>query len=178
VVYYINASIKEEYMRPYLKPPLRKLIIERDKECYLCGRPVAYVEGSDAPYDRQWRAFDAEGNTFHFEHVIPLVEGGLTDETNIRLACEECNLAKSRKERQNRAAGQLREASTIIKVKDGVYQELDHLRMGRQTFSDVIKELLDARLKVLELLSVLEGSLKYREWQREQLDKIQTGQRG
>ena len=68
--------------------------------------------------------------------------------------------------------------SKVIKVEDQIYNELDHLRMGRQTFSDVIKELLDARLKVLELLSVLEGSLKYREWQREQLDKIQTGQRG
>ena len=159
-------------MRPYLKPPLRKLIIERFKECYLCGRPVAYVEGSDAPYDRQWRAFDAEGNTFHFEHVIPLVKGGASDETNIRLACSACDLAKSRKERKSRVPGQLHEASKIIKVKAQVYQSLDQLRIGRQTFSDVIEDLLKARLSILELMNVLEGQLKFREWQREQLKKL------
>jgi len=62
--------------------------------------------------------------------------------------------------------------SKVIKVDDQVYAALDHLRPGRQTFSDVIKTLLESRLKVLELISVIEGQLGYREWQRERLDKI------
>lgn len=62
--------------------------------------------------------------------------------------------------------------SKVIKVDDKTYNELDHLRLGRQTFTDVISRLLESRLKVLEMMSVLEGQLGYREWQREQLDKI------
>ena len=165
-------------MRPYLKPPLRKLIIEKEKECYLCGRPVACVEGSDAPYERQWRAFDAEGNTFHFEHVIPLVEGGASDETNIRLACSGCNLAKSRKERKSRVPGQLREASKIIKVENHIYNALEKQKQGRQTFSDVISGLLSNRLEILEMMNVLEGQIGFRDWQRQKLEQLQKKEEG
>ncbi len=61
--------------------------------------------------------------------------------------------------------------SKAIKVEDHIYDSLDLLRVGRMTFSDVIMELLKARLTILEAMSRLEGQLKYREWQREQLDK-------
>ena len=58
--------------------------------------------------------------------------------------------------------------SKVIKVEDAIYQSLEQLKVGRQTFSDVILELLKSRLKMLEAMSTLEGQLKYREWQREQ----------
>lgn len=67
--------------------------------------------------------------------------------------------------------------SKVIKVEDQTYQELDQLRVGRQTFSEVVKELLRSRLKILEAMDVLEGQLRFREWQREQLNQTQTGQR-
>lgn len=62
--------------------------------------------------------------------------------------------------------------SKVIKLSDKDYQELDHLRLGRQTFSDVIRNLLESRIKVLEMFSILEGQLGYREYQREKLDKL------
>lgn len=62
--------------------------------------------------------------------------------------------------------------SKPIKVEDKIYDELDQLRVGRQTFSDVVENLLKARLSVLQLMSVLEGQLAFREWQREELEKI------
>ena len=58
--------------------------------------------------------------------------------------------------------------SKLIKVEDQVYKDLDRLRVGRQTFSDVIKEILAIRLKIFEVMNVLEGQLKYREWQQNQ----------
>jgi len=64
--------------------------------------------------------------------------------------------------------------SRVIKVEDQVYDWLDQLRDKRETFSDVIKELLDARERILELIRVLEGQLKFEEWKREQLQKIQV----
>lgn len=67
--------------------------------------------------------------------------------------------------------------SKVIKVEEAVYTQLDTLRVGRQTFSDVIDDLLTGRLKILEAIQMLEGILKYREWQREQLNQIQTGLR-
>lgn len=62
--------------------------------------------------------------------------------------------------------------SKVIRVEDKTYAALDHLRLGRQTFDDVIRNLLESRLKVLEMFSILEGQLGYREYQREKLDKI------
>jgi len=63
--------------------------------------------------------------------------------------------------------------SRVIKVEDQVYKKLDQLRVGRQTFSDVIEDLLRSRNKILEAMNVLEGQLKFREWQREQLVQLQ-----
>jgi len=37
--------------------------------------------------------FDAR----HYDHIIPLAEGGINDITNIQLLCEACNLSKGRK---------------------------------------------------------------------------------
>lgn len=62
--------------------------------------------------------------------------------------------------------------SKVIKVEEAVYNQLDTLRVGRQTFSDVIDDLLTGRLKILEAMQMLEGVLQYREWQREKLEKL------
>lgn len=55
--------------------------------------------------------------------------------------------------------------SKTIKLEDKVYDELEIFRDKRETFSEAVEGLLAARLKVLELFSILEGQLKYREWQ-------------
>lgn len=67
--------------------------------------------------------------------------------------------------------------SKMLKVNDQVYNQLDQLKVGHQTFSNVIGELLTARLKVFELINVLEGQLKYREWQQQELAKLTQSQR-
>lgn len=58
--------------------------------------------------------------------------------------------------------------SRAIKVEDRVYDELERMKEGRQTFSDIIEALLVTRLKTLELFGVLEGQIKFRRWQDEQ----------
>lgn len=62
--------------------------------------------------------------------------------------------------------------SRAIKVDDKVYQELDLLRGEGQTFSQVIKNMLIARIETFKVLSIMEGRLKYREWQRKELDAL------
>jgi len=61
--------------------------------------------------------------------------------------------------------------SKTIRVEESVYEELDLLRSKRETFCDVIGELLVTRGKTLEFLGILEGQIKFREWQHEQLEK-------
>jgi len=56
--------------------------------------------------------------------------------------------------------------SKAIKVEDQVYQELDLLRAKRATFSDVVEGLLKLRVRVMELMNVLEGELRYEDYQR------------
>jgi len=69
-------------------------------------------------------------------------------------------------------------SSKVIKVEDHIYKALDQLRVGRQTFSDVIEELLKSRLLILNAMNALEGQLKFREWQREQLEKLAAAREG
>jgi len=68
--------------------------------------------------------------------------------------------------------------SKVIKVENHIYTALDQLRVGRQTFSDVIEELLKSRLLILNAMNALEGQLKFREWQREQLEKLAAAREG
>ncbi len=59
--------------------------------------------------------------------------------------------------------------SRAIKVKDQVYLELDMIRDKGETFSQIIERLLQARLKMLEALNMLEGVLRYEQWKQKKL---------
>lgn len=68
--------------------------------------------------------------------------------------------------------------SKPIKVDDEIYQRLDQLRAKGETFGQVIEVLLDARLSVLQLINVLEGQLKYRQWQEDRLKQLSGNEEG
>ena len=158
-------------MRAFVNPQIRKAVIIRDNGCVYCGKAIACVTRDDAPYPRRWKAYDDQGNTFHFEHKVPLVAGGATDLSNIVLACRECNLEKARKERSKRAYEGGAAMGKAIKVGEPVYLELDTIRTKGQTFSQVIEELLACRLKLFETLNMIEGQLRYQEWRQKELQK-------
>lgn len=61
--------------------------------------------------------------------------------------------------------------SSAIKVEDQVYTELDLIRDKGETFSQVVERLLQARVKMFEMLSMVEGVLRYQEWKQKQLLK-------
>lgn len=65
--------------------------------------------------------------------------------------------------------------SKQLKIEDQVYGQLERIKGRGETFSGVIGELLRTREKLFLLLDSIEESLKYRDWQRDQLRKI-TGQ--
>jgi 5-methylcytosine-specific restriction endonuclease McrA len=80
----------------YVRWRVRKAVLERDKARVYCGRPVARIkDDSEGGPNDQWRAYDGEGRPFHFDHQIPFSRGGASDESNIVLACADCNLRKA-----------------------------------------------------------------------------------
>ena len=38
-----------------------------------------------------------EYNKVHYDHIVPLDQGGINDVSNIQLLCEKCNLTKGTK---------------------------------------------------------------------------------
>ena len=62
--------------------------------------------------------------------------------------------------------------SRAIKVEDHVYQELYSIQVKGQTFSQVIEDMLGARIKIFELLNVIECQLKYQDWKQKQIHEV------
>ena len=67
--------------------------------------------------------------------------------------------------------------SRAIKVEDKIYQELDDIKVKGETFSQVIETLLSGRKSVYTFLNVLEGTYNFREWQRQELERLQAAER-
>lgn len=64
--------------------------------------------------------------------------------------------------------------SKQIRLDDDTYLKLDQMRGKGESFNLAVRALLDARLKMLELISVLEGQIKYREWQDGRLKALRS----
>lgn len=67
--------------------------------------------------------------------------------------------------------------SRAIKVDEKVYGQLDQLRGKGETFSQVIEIILIARLSLFNMLTVLEGQLKYHEWKEKRLKELENKER-
>ena len=61
--------------------------------------------------------------------------------------------------------------SKTIRVEENAYLELDKLRDWKQTYSEVIEDLLATRAEICRFLDVVEGQIRFREWQREKLEQ-------
>jgi len=69
--------------REYIPETLRRQVVETAR--HLCGYCLTAEEISGAP--------------MHIEHIIPLAQGGTSDEENLWLACAWCNSHKGAKMR-------------------------------------------------------------------------------
>jgi len=58
-------------------------------------------------------------------------------------------------------------ASKTIKVTEPVYLELDKIREKRETFSDVVNRLLEARPHILRAYDLIAGAAEYGRRQQE-----------
>jgi len=65
----------------------------------------------------------------------------------------------------------------LIRVEDRIYNHLEQIRDKRQTFSQVIEELLTLRGSLFNMINVLEGQLKYNEWKAKRLQELEALER-
>ncbi|MGF7145027.1 hypothetical protein HNQ56_003460 [Anaerotaenia torta] len=70
--------------RVYMPEWVKRAVLFRDKGCCVfCKKDLTGLYSL------------LEDNEKHFDHIVPLNEGGLNDVCNIQLACQDCNLKKS-----------------------------------------------------------------------------------
>lgn len=64
---------------------VRRAVFYRDRGiCGTCSREISGLVNIS--------------NSKHFDHIVPLAQGGINDVTNIQLLCDKCNLAKGGRE--------------------------------------------------------------------------------
>ena len=82
--YYMASANPSECSRGSIPQWVKRAVKYRDRgKCIHCG---VNLSGE----------FDCEDEAFvHFDHIIPLHEGGLNDISNIQLLCQRCNLKKA-----------------------------------------------------------------------------------
>ena len=70
--------------RTYIPEWVKRAVLFRDKGCCVfCKKDLTGLYSL------------LEDNEKHFDHIVPLSEGGLNDVCNIQLSCQKCNLIKS-----------------------------------------------------------------------------------
>ncbi len=70
--------------RVYIPEWVKRAVLFRDKGCCVfCKKDLTGLYSL------------LEDNEKHFDHIVPLDEGGINDVCNIQLACKDCNLKKS-----------------------------------------------------------------------------------
>jgi HNH endonuclease len=63
----------------------KKAVFYREKgRCCLCGTDVTGTLRSD--------------DNYHFDHMVPLFQGGINDVSNVQLLCSKCNLSKGKRD--------------------------------------------------------------------------------
>jgi len=61
--------------------------------------------------------------------------------------------------------------SKLIRVEGETYDRLEAMKRRGETFDHVIRDMLDSRLSVFQLVDVLEGKARYADWKAEQIRK-------
>ncbi|RKY69242.1 MAG: hypothetical protein DRQ24_10960 [Candidatus Latescibacterota bacterium] len=70
--------------RVYLPIWVKRAVFYRDKgRCVVCGKDLTGTI--------------LTGEEVHYDHMVPLAEGGANDPTNFQLMCRNCNLSKAQK---------------------------------------------------------------------------------
>lgn len=86
-----DSRINDWYLRRFIPIDLKEKIIERDNfTCQECGKKI-YCGDEPAR-----KVIKMGTGLFHFDHIVPVQQGGRATEENLRLLCPKCNLRRKK----------------------------------------------------------------------------------
>lgn len=86
-----DTTVNDWYLKRFIPRDMKKRLLIRDKfKCQECNK---YVISDTASVDR---ALKFGSGLFHFDHIVPVSQGGRATEENLRLLCSSCNLRRKR----------------------------------------------------------------------------------
>ena len=85
-----DAEVKEVAKRRRVSPTQRKAVLERDGyKCRICGISKQYLDDKVPGLGEYLR--------LEIDHIIPIAQGGTSDESNLQCLCWRCNSVKGSK---------------------------------------------------------------------------------
>ena len=81
--HYMSRTHNTKFSHTYMPQWVKRAVFYRDRgKCVLCGRDLSGL--LMVPEDME----------IHYDHMVPIEQGGINDVSNIQLLCSECNLSK------------------------------------------------------------------------------------
>ena len=81
--HYMSLTHERKFTRGYMPQWVKNAVFYRDRgKCVLCGSDLSGL------------LMVTEDKKIHYDHMVPLDQGGLNDVSNIQLLCGKCNLSK------------------------------------------------------------------------------------
>lgn len=81
--HYMSRTHEGNFSRIHMPEWAKRAVFYRDRgRCVLCGKDLCGQ-----------LAISGE-REIHYDHMVPLEQGGMNDVTNIQLLCSSCNLSK------------------------------------------------------------------------------------
>jgi len=91
-------AIVKNYPRQ-ISARMRIEVLKRDRGiCQICGKNIDLNEGLQKRINPQYNYYPKGKCPYHIDHITPLYKGGKTTFSNLRLACNTCNMKRKRKE--------------------------------------------------------------------------------
>lgn len=85
-----DAEVKEVAKRRRVSPTQRKAVLERDGyKCRICGISRKYLDDKVPGLGEYLR--------LEIDHIVPIAQGGTSDESNLQCLCWRCNSLKGSK---------------------------------------------------------------------------------
>lgn len=85
-----DAEVKEVAKRRRVSPTQRKAVLERDGyKCRICGISKQYLDDKVPGLGEYLR--------LEIDHIVPIAQGGTSDESNLQCLCWRCNSLKGSK---------------------------------------------------------------------------------
>lgn len=95
-----DVKAKEVAKRRRVSPTQRKTVLERDGyKCRICGISKQYLDGKVPGLGEYLR--------LEIDHIVPIAQGGTSDESNLQCLCWRCNSLKGSK-KTNKQVNSLR----------------------------------------------------------------------